>query len=116
VFRWLDGDAGIIVFPAMDVIKDFGMGGSDPNGDDVLDLRGLLVDEENSADLSQYLNFSIDGTDTVIKVSTTGGLQSDGSGFDQKITLENVDLTGGITDQNQIINDLILAGRLVIDT
>jgi len=82
----------------------------------VLDLRDLLVGEENSSgNLSQYLNFSYDGADTVLKISSTGGLQSDGSGFDQMITLEGVDLTGGLTDQNQIINHLINAGKLQVD-
>jgi len=34
---------------ALDVIKDFGMGGSDPNGDDVLDLADLLQGEESGS-------------------------------------------------------------------
>jgi len=114
-FRWLDGDAGSVANPAVDIIKDFGMGGTDPNGHDVLDLRDLLQGEENSTDLSRYLNFSYDGTDTVLKVSSTGALLPDGSGFDQLIRLGNVDLPNGQSNQNQIISDLIAAGKLQVD-
>jgi len=31
------------------------------------------------------------------------------------ITLENVDLTGGVTDQHQLALNLIAAGKLVVD-
>jgi len=96
------------------VIKDFGMSSADPNGNDVLDLRDLLQGE-NSGNLTQYLNFSYVGTDTVLKVSSSGALQSDGTGFDQMITLENVNLTNGLTDQNLIIEALINAGKLQVD-
>jgi len=114
-FRWLDGDAGTVALPAEDIIKDFGMGGSDRNGNDVLDLRDLLVGEENSSDLSQYLNFAFDGRDTVLKVSSTGTLAADGSGYNQLITLEGVDLVGGATNQHQLALDLVAQGKLVID-
>jgi len=115
-FRWLNGDAGTVNAPAHDVIKDFGLDGADANkGNDKLDLRDLLQVEQHSSDLSQYLNFSFDGTDTVLKVSSTGSLQTDGSGYDQMITLEGVDLTGGLTEQNAIIHALIAAGKLLVD-
>jgi len=76
-----------------------------------------LQDEENSGDLSKYLNFSLDTSEwqTVIKVSSTGDLQTDGSGYDQLITLVGVDLTNGSSDQSAIINDLITQGKLVVD-
>jgi len=122
-FVWENGDAGTVLAPAKDIIKDFGMGGADPNGKDVLDLRDLLIGEEApGSDLAEYLNITREGTDTVIRISTTGDLQSAGTpggvvtGFDQVITLENVDLTGGMTDQNQIINNLITQGKLLVDT
>jgi len=117
-FRWLDGDAGTVALPAEDVIKDFGMddgSGTDPNGADKLDLRDLLKGEETSTDLGQYLNFSFDGANTVLKVSTTGGLDASGNGFDQLITLEGVDLVGSATSQHQLALDLIAAGKLVVD-
>jgi len=114
-FRWLDGDAGTVALPAEDVIRDFGLGGADPNGRDVLDLRDLLTGEENSSDLGQYLNFAFNGTDTVLKVSTTGGLDASGNGYNQLITLEGVNLVNGATDQHQLALDLIAAGKLQID-
>jgi len=109
-FVWEEGDAGMVAAPAHDVVKDFG------NGNDKLDLSDLLQGEgADDADLSDYLNVSLDGADTVIRVSTSGNLATDGSGFDQMITLEGVDLTGGVSDQNQLIDDLIAAGKLVVD-
>jgi len=117
-FLWQKGDAGTVDAPAKDVIKDFGMddgSGTDPNGKDTLDLRGLLQGE-HSGNLTQYLNFSYDGTGTVLKVSSTGGLDTSGGGYDQLITLQGVDLINGETDQNVIINALLAQGRLVVDT
>jgi len=111
-FRWEDGDAGTVDAPAHDIVKDFGLDGSDPDkGSDKLDLRDLLQDEENAADLSVYLHVSFDGTDTIIKVSSTGGLDADGNGYDQLITLENVDLTEGGT---KTLTDLI-GTKLLVD-
>jgi len=115
IFRWELGDAGTVSAPAQDVIKDFGLGGADPNGHDKLDLRDLLVGEENSSDLSQYLNFFYDGTNTIIRLSSMGNLAGDGTGFDQIITVEGVDLTNGVSVQNQIIENLKTAGSLLID-
>jgi len=114
VFTWMDGDAGTVDAPAEDVIKDFGLGGGDPRGNDSLDFRGLLIDEAGQ-DLSKYLNFSTLGSHTIIKVSSTGSLAADGSGYDQIITLENVDLLNGQTDQNQIIANLIANNKLLVD-
>jgi len=82
IFLWEDGDAGTVADPARDVIKDFGLDGSDPNkGNDKLDLSDLLQGEENATDLGAYLNFSYNGSDTTIRVSTTGGLDATGSGY-----------------------------------
>jgi len=118
IFYWMDGDAGTVSNPAQDVIKDFGMddgSGADPNGADMLDLRNLLQGEESSSDLSKYLNFSYDGTNTVLKVSSTGDLDINGNGYDQMITLEGVDLVGSATNQHQLALDLIAAGKLQVD-
>jgi len=115
IFKWEAGDEGTVGNPAMDVIKDFGMGGSDPYGNDKLDLSELLSGEQFSSDLSQYLNFSLENGDTVIRISTSGNLQADGSNFNQMITVENVDMTGGLSDQNQIISNLINANKLLVD-
>jgi len=91
--------------------KDILYGGS---GNDTLDFRGLLIDEAGQ-DLSKYLNFSTLGSNTIIKVSSTGSLAADGSGYNQIITLENVDLLNGQTEQNQIIANLIVNHKLLVD-
>ncbi len=114
IFLWKAGDAGTVAVPALDVIKDFGTGSGNPNGADKLDLKDLLVGE-NSGNLTSYLHFSVDAGNTVIKVSTTGVLGANGSGFDQQITLENVNLVNGVTDQSQIINNLIAQGKLDVN-
>ncbi|MFN3734817.1 Ig-like domain-containing protein, partial [Comamonas testosteroni] len=120
IFVWLKGDQGTTAAPAKDVINDFGKGGSDVNGNDVLDLHDLLQGEESSTDLSKFLNFSKSGADTVLKVSTDGNLGATGSNYDQLITFKGVDLTAGhalttTADQNALIKELIDQGKLKID-
>jgi hypothetical protein len=98
----------------VDVIKDFSNAGI-ADGGDVLDLKDLLQHETDGT-LSQYLHFSQDpanSANTMISISTTGQI---GQGADQKIILENVDLTNGgtLTDQ-AIITDLLQKGKLNVD-
>jgi len=112
MFVWRDGDAGTLDAPARDQVLNFGRFTQNKH---TLDLRDLLIDEEAHDDLSQYLNISFDGTDTVINVSTTGHLHADGSGFNQVITLRGVDVTDGVTDQNQLIKHLMESGKLLVD-
>jgi len=116
---WLAGDAGSVAVPAVDSVQGFGLDRSNIYGShyrDRLDLRELLIGEENG-DLTDYLNISkevIGGQPwTIINVSSTGDLQT--SGFDQQIRMQNIDLTGGLTDQQQIINALIQGGTLLVD-
>jgi len=120
-FAWMKGDAGTVDEAARDTIHDF-----NGPGVNVLDLADLLQGEENSSDLSKYLNFSHETAPewgAVIKVSSTGDLQTDGSGYDQVIKLVGVGMlagvdlfNGGPIDQNALINALIAQGTLVIDT
>jgi len=125
-FKWEAGDAGTVDAPAKDIIMDFGWDGEDlDKGSDKLDLGDLLEDLPQGLDiddlsdyLTDYLHVSVDGTDTVLNVSSTGNLNPDGSGFDQQITLANINLIDlvGETDQAAIINALITQGKLVVDT
>ncbi|MDR6603056.1 VCBS repeat-containing protein [Achromobacter deleyi] len=113
-FKWEFGDQGTTALPAVDVIKDFSNAGI-ADGGDVLDLKDLLQHETDGT-LSQYLHFSQDpanSANTMISISTTGQI---GQGADQKIILENVDLTNGgtLTDQ-AIITDLLQKGKLNVD-
>ncbi|MDH1605158.1 type I secretion C-terminal target domain-containing protein, partial [Comamonas aquatica] len=115
-FKWMAGDAGSVSAPAKDVVKDFG------TGSDKLDLSDLLDGEHSHSDtfnLTDYLYVSTEtvagNINTVIKVSSTGDLGANGAGFDQQITLENVNLVHGVTDQTQLINSLIQQGKLHVD-
>jgi len=124
-FVWLDGDAGTVVNPAMDQVIGFSEDRSNfygPHFHDTLDLRDLLIGEDaNGADLTHYLNISFQTGNnnipnaTYINVSSTGNLQADGSNFDQQIRVDNIDLTGGFTTQQDIINALIQSGTLKVD-
>ncbi|MBD7959041.1 type I secretion C-terminal target domain-containing protein, partial [Comamonas avium] len=117
IFVWLKNDAGTAQAPAKDVIKDFGEGGA-AKGNDALDLRDLLQGEENSGDLSKFLHIDRAGSNTVVKVSSSGVLASNGNGFDQQITLEGVKWTDPGNDagaQNALIKQLIAQGKLLVD-
>ena len=110
-FKWELNDQGTIPAPAIDTIKDFSLAKA-ADGGDILDLKDLLLGEKDST-LTQYLNFHKEGNNTVIDINTKGLI---GLGADQKIVLENVDLTGNNTLSNQaIINDLLLKGKLNVD-
>jgi len=68
---------------------------------------------EHTGTLSQFLEFKKQGNDTVINVSTNGDLQHN---VNQKIVLENVDLTNnGALSSAQVINDLLTKGKLIVD-
>ncbi|PND35960.1 hypothetical protein C1I89_05225 [Achromobacter pulmonis] len=118
-FKWELGDQGSTAAPAVDTVKDFSIL-KPAEGGDVLDLKDLLVGESD-ATLTQYLSFSRNpaeaGGGTLIEINTRGQLASQGA--DQKIVLENVDLTHGANGQilnNQaIINDLLRKDKLIVD-
>ena len=117
VFKWSLADAGPAGNPASDVITDF----DTTAGGDKLDLRDLLQGEVGQGvgvNLENYLHFEKVGANTVIHVSSNGGF---GSGYNpaaevQTITLQNVDLTtGGLTTDQQIIQDMLNKGKLITD-
>ncbi|WP_447918949.1 retention module-containing protein [Achromobacter aegrifaciens] len=114
-FKWALDDQGTTGASAVDTIKDFSIL-KPTDGGDILDLRGLLIDEDDGS-LSKYLNFHKEGNDTVIDVNTQGKLGSQGA--DQKIVLENVDLShdayGQFMGNQAIINDLLQKGKLNVD-
>jgi len=108
-FVWHLGDKGTAGSPAIDTITDFTTGASG----DKLDLRDLLQNE-NSTNLTNYLHFTSDGTNTTISISSSGAFT--GSNYsaatDQTIVLNNVNLTGGDT---AIINLLKTNNNLITD-
>ncbi|HET9976438.1 MAG TPA: VCBS domain-containing protein, partial [Burkholderiaceae bacterium] len=124
-FRWNLADrdtTGNVATRATDTIADFDSA-SKANGGDILDLRDLLQGETTSATLDRYLDFSVSGGTTTIRVSSTGGFAGGnyvGSAEDERIVLTGVDiraslgLAGGATDA-QIIAELINRGKLATD-
>ncbi|GGY69423.1 hypothetical protein GCM10011613_12200 [Cellvibrio zantedeschiae] len=108
-FVWHFADRGTTSTPANDVITDFTTGA----GGDKLDLRDLLQNE-SSGNLTNYLHFTSDGTNTTIAISSTGAFN--GSNYatatDQTIVLNTVNLTGGDT---AIINLLKTNNNLITD-
>ena len=105
VFLWEFGDAGL---GALDTITDFTQG----NNGDVLDLKDLLK-SENATNLSEYLSFSWDNTDTTITIDVDGS----GAGTEQQIiVLQGVDITANNTlTGTEIIDNLTGQGNIITD-
>jgi VCBS repeat-containing protein len=105
VFLWKSGDAGT---GATDTITDFIQG----NNGDVLDFRDLL-ESGDAADLSEFLSFSWDDSDTTITIDVDGA----GDGVvEQSIVLQGVDITANNTlTGTEIIENLTLQGNIITD-
>ncbi len=116
VFVWTLSDRGAAGSGPTDRITDFNTALPSAGGD-VLDLRDLLVGE-HSGNLTNYIHFTTDGTSTTIQISSTGAF--DGSNYatatDQTIVLTTANLlTGGLTTDQQVIQDLLNKSKLVVD-
>ena len=70
-----------------------------------------------AGNLSNYLHFSVSGSDTVVEVSSTGGFSGGYSAgaVDQVITLTGVNLVAGFANDNAVLSDLLKRGKLVTD-
>jgi Ca2+-binding RTX toxin-like protein len=102
-FRWDAGNQGTGEY------TDTIIGFDSLAGSDKLDIGDLLSGETEET-LDAYLSFLFDGYSTTVEVSTAGGI------VDQRIMLQNVDLTSGNTlSDSQIIDDLLSAGKLITD-
>ncbi|RQW22184.1 retention module-containing protein [Rhodobacteraceae bacterium CH30] len=110
-FKWMLGDQGAANAPARDVVTDFGKNGEK----DVLDLRDLLQGENHTTgigNLTDYLDFTKVGSDTVIDVKHLGA----GGEVTQQIVLQDTDLTAGSTlSDAQILQNLLNDGKLQVD-
>ncbi|MCJ8337208.1 MAG: type I secretion C-terminal target domain-containing protein, partial [Pseudomonadales bacterium] len=98
--------------------EDIAIIGFGEKGNDALDLSDLLSMQDNGDDLSSYLNVSFDGENTLIEVSASGSFadqQADASQIDQAISLQGVDLIGGIDNVDTVIQGLLDNGNLIID-
>ncbi|WP_263322331.1 type I secretion C-terminal target domain-containing protein [Endozoicomonas sp. Mp262] len=105
MFTWRNDVKGTSASAGNDTISDFNI-----SEGDVLDIRDLLVDEENN-DLTQYLSFDqTDASNPILEIRDT----ADGD-ITQKVTLQGVDLSSlGSTDA-EIINSLLNNGNLNTD-
>ena len=114
VFAWKLGDQGTTTTPAVDHVTDFGVTSGGALGKDVLDLSALLTGHTDATDLTQYLHITGDGTTTTIdvKVDAAGAVAGQ---VTQQIVIDNADITGGVTDQHTLINNLINDGKLKVD-
>ncbi|MGB3706238.1 MAG: retention module-containing protein [Castellaniella sp.] len=123
VFVWQLNDKGTTAAPAVDRVTDFGVGGTDLHGKDMLDLSDLLQNHHDTGgglhgDLSQYLQITggtgANAGKTIINVSTTGDVAH---GHDQQIVIENTDLTQAYSgmDQAHMIQQMIADGKLKVD-
>jgi VCBS repeat-containing protein len=141
IFEWNLADRGTGGAPAIDRITDFTYSGSTtssavPSGDltpqhtDALDLRDLLSGESstslntgatpNIGNLLNYIDISVSGGDTSIRISSTGGFTGGtyaAGQEDQRIVLTGVDLFGvtGTTTESDLLQRLIANGTLVVD-
>ncbi len=108
IFGWQDGDQGTVSSMTSDTIGDFTVG----VGGDVLDLSDMLQGEESSP-LTDYLSFQSDGSGgTIIDIQVSG---SSSAAPEQRITLENVDLTAGGLPAVDIVSNLLASGNLIVD-
>jgi VCBS repeat-containing protein len=119
VFAWKFGDQGSPGTPAVDRITDFDNVPGDMNNK--LDLRDLLQGENHASgtgNLANFLHFEKSGSDTIVHVSSSGAFSSgySASNENQTIILQNVDLSaGGLNTDQLIIQDLLNKGRLQTD-
>lgn len=120
-FEWSLADHGTPGTPDVDTITDFDATANS----DKLDLRDLLVGElSGSGNLANFLHFEIQGSDTVLHISSTGGFNLDphavgptytSGAEDQKLVFQGIDLTGGLTTDQLVIQDLLTKGKLITD-
>ena len=96
-----------------DQIKDFTDGtGVDSDTLDVSQVLTGLVDPNDASDLTAYLEFTTDGTDTTVKIDTDGG--GNFGSPDQTIQLCDIDLVG-VMSQTDVIQQLLDDGNLNAD-
>jgi Ca2+-binding RTX toxin-like protein len=121
-FHWQLSDRSLAGQPAIDTLTDFDVAAA-KSGGDVLDLRDLLQGETGVSNLQNYLDFTTQGTNTILRISTTGGFAGGYSAAaeDQRIVFQGVSNLGSAlglgtsaTDA-QIISDLINKGKLITD-
>ena len=125
VFRWVLGHQGPGTGAAApnDRITDFSTNSS-ATGGDILDLRDLLQGENHNTgigNLLRYIDVTVSGSDTVLRVSSAGGYNSAGdyaaAQHNQTITLQGVNLftAFGAANETAVIQELLNRQKLIVD-
>ncbi|TXH87488.1 MAG: type I secretion C-terminal target domain-containing protein, partial [Rhodoferax sp.] len=122
-FHWQLTDRSLAGQPAIDTLTDFDVAAA-KSGGDVLDLRDLLQGEAGTSNLQNYLDFTTSGSNTILRISSTGGFTGgtySAAAEDQRIVFQGISNLGNAlglgtsaTDA-QIISDLINKGKLITD-
>ncbi len=112
-YVWNLGDGGTVEALVTDTIQDFGLGGNE-----VIDLRGLLVGESHvgtdPGNLASYLQFAFIAGITTISIDSDG--IANGAGVDQIITLVGFDPgLGANPASDAILQSMLIAGKLLTD-
>lgn len=80
----------------------------------------MLIGENHGVgvgNLANYLHFEKSGADTIVHISSTGDFASGYSAGKevQTITLQAVDLIGSKNTDAQIVQDLLIKQKLIVD-
>jgi len=121
VFQWRLADpAATNAAKAIDTITDFNSAPVNAGGD-VLDLRDLLTGE-STATIANFVDISVAGGNTTIKISPTGGFTGGtvNNTETHDIVLQGVDIRAGLglagsATEAEIINKMITDGKLLVD-
>ncbi len=87
------------------------------NGEaDAINIADILADTVNTTDFSSYLNVSLEGASTVLRISSTG----DFAHADQVITVQDVNLFEGVDFSDTAalttaLQNMVDAGKLITD-
>ncbi|NLY28068.1 MAG: type I secretion C-terminal target domain-containing protein, partial [Alcaligenaceae bacterium] len=123
VFMWEAGDESAVAGVATavtDTITDFNASHVAAGGD-LIDLSSLLQGEgtlgSDPGNLTRFLHFSFDGTNTVLYISTDGNFVGgyDPAQVDQIITFNNVNLVQSNATDFDVISQLLAHGNLIVD-
>jgi len=121
VFEWHLADKGSAGAPSVDHITDFDTA-SVASGGDAIDLRDLLQGEAHTGtdagNLGNFIHFEQSGANTVVHVSSSGGFAGGytAGSEDATIVLDGVDVfSGGLSNDQQVIQDLLTKGKLITD-
>jgi Ca2+-binding RTX toxin-like protein len=111
IFLWKEDDQGQGDSPAVDVVKDFGV------GNNTLELSDLLQDATEGT-IDGFIMAQEEGDDTVLYINSKGELNGNTGNADQVIHLEGQslnDLGGASSNSLDVIQHMINNGKLDIE-